>query len=519
MAPPGAPVFDTDVPAFEEPEPSTVVAQAVEPPSPRTDAPDGAPNILFLVWDTTRADRMSLYGHSRVTTPRLDDLSSESVVFEHAIAPSFWTVPSHASMFTGMPASVHRANAHSTWLQNRFVTLAEHLRDGGWDTWMFTANPNLSRKTNLIQGFETVLSQRQDVFKERAIALTDAKLVADDRSTERSPAWDGDGNKASKDIGPLMEETLLAWLDERPTDRPWFAFLNYMEVHGPRLPTLASRSDILDAEEVALGLSTKAGFKQVGDANHGRLEFGAAERDAMLGVYDAALRELDATTGSLLDSLATRGVLDDTLVVLVSDHGEGFGEHGFYGHNYNLYDELVHVPLLLRYPAALSPQRIERPVSIRDVFRTVIELAGLPLPETVVPVQGLLDEPHPVFAELVAFHGSKPGLKRVRPDGSWIPLRRRFQVVVDGSWKLIRASDGDNELYDLATDPRELTNRVATAVERAATMEETLAAWKASHPGINRAKLSKRERRQKREAGGDVPLEELEALGYVQGDH
>ena len=84
-------MFDTDVPAFAEPEPPMVIAPAVEPAPPRTAAPDGAPNVLFLVWDTTRADRMSLYGHSRVTTPRLDDLSSESVVFEHAIAPSFWT--------------------------------------------------------------------------------------------------------------------------------------------------------------------------------------------------------------------------------------------------------------------------------------------------------------------------------------------------------------------------------------------------------------------------------------------
>ncbi|MFT4627450.1 MAG: arylsulfatase A-like enzyme [Myxococcota bacterium] len=505
---------DTDLPAVAAAvlEPSPAAAPASRPP------PDG-PNVLFLMWDTARADRMSLYGHDRATTPRMDAFASEARVYDAAYAPSFWTVPSHASLFTGMPVGVHRTNAHSTWLRNRYTTLAEQLNDNGWDTWMFSANPNLSEQTNLIQGFDTVLSQRQEPWMSRAVELTEAKLIPEDASTERSPAWQGKRNRSSKDIGPLMQEALLGWLDERDAERPWFAFINYMEVHGPRLPGRESREGLLPHDLVELGLATRTGFTDVGNANHGRSTYSEAERDAMRGVYDASMVELDATTGDLLDALAQRGVLDDTIVVLVSDHGEAFGEHGLYGHNYHLYNELIRVPMLIRYPERITPGRVEHPVSIRDLFAAVLELTGVPVPATPFPVGNVLasgPRDH-VFAELTAFHGSKPGMERVRDDGTWHPLRRRFQVVIRDEWKLILASDDNDELYHLGRDPGERTDVHASQPDVVAELELAHAAWREQIPEIGaRTKLTPEERRQKRTAGADTPLEELEALGYVQ---
>lgn len=475
-------------------------------------------HVLFLMWDTARADRMSLYGHERTTTPYLDRLAAESVVFDAAYAPSFWTVPSHASLFTGTPVSHHRTNAHQTWLPNAAVTMAEHLKAHNYETWMFTANPNLSKRTNLVQGFDTVHSPRQDRWAAQAMALTEAKLIEADASTERSPAWRGKPNRASKDVGPLMGETLLAWLDQRDPDRPFFAFINYMEVHGPRLATMESREAILEEDLIQLGLETSASFRDISDANHNRRSYTLAEREAMLGVYDATMRDLDRVTGVLLDELQARGVLDQTLVIVTSDHGDAFGEHGLYGHNYSLYDELVHVPLLLRLPGGADSRRVPHPVSNRAVFTTVTDLIGLPAPPISQPLPSLLqDTTDPVaYAELTAAHGSKRGLPLTRADGSVIELRRRYLAQVTPEWKFIRSSDGQHELYDRVADPEEQHNLASSQPEVTARLLARAEAWRAANTRKQSRRLGSDERAMKKRAGADVPLEALEALGYIE---
>ena len=496
------------LPPIETPSPTTTVPTPASPPT----------HVLFLMWDTARADRMSLYGHERLTTPHLDRLAEESVVFDAAYAPSFWTVPSHASLFTGTPVSHHRTNAHQTWLPNAAVTLAEHLKDQDYETWMFTANPNLSKRTNLVQGFDTVHSPRQAQWEAQAIALTDAKLIASDESTERSPAWRGKPNRASKDVGPLMGESLLAWLDQRDPDRPFFAFINYMEVHGPRLPTMDSREALLDPEMLTLGLETSAAFRDISDANHNRRSYTEAEREAMLGVYDASMRDLDQVTAVLIDQLRARGLLDHTVVIVTSDHGDAFGEHGLYGHNYSLYDELVHVPLLLRLPGGAEARRVSDPVSNRAIFTTLTDHLGLPPPPISGPLPSLLtDGQEPVaYAELTAAHGSRRGLPLTRADGSVIELRRRYLAQITPEWKFIRSSDGDHELYDRIKDPEEEHNLVQAQPELTAQLLAQAEAWRATNTRKQNRRLGSEERALKKRAGADVPLEALEALGYIE---
>jgi arylsulfatase A-like enzyme len=475
-------------------------------------------NVLFLMWDTARADRMSLYGHTRNTTPYLEGFASESLVFEGAYAPSFWTVPSHASLFTGAPVSDHRTNAHQTWLPNEYVTLAEHLGSHGYETWMFTANPNLSPRTNLIQGFETVHSPRQVRWESQAIALTQAKLIASDMSTERSPSWPGKKNRASKEVGPLMGDALLDWLDARDSQRPFFAFINYMEVHGPRLPSMESRQALLDPETLALGLETSAGFRNISDANHTRQHYTTAQKEAMLGVYDAAILDLDRLTGDLLEALRERGVLDNTLIVLTSDHGDAFGEHDLFGHNYSLYNELIHVPLLLRLPQGAHAARVDHPVSNRAIFSTLTQLLNLPGPPIPSPLPSLLAAPnHPVvYAEFTASHGSKRGLPLTREDGSVIELRRRYLAQMTPAWKFIRSSDGNHELYDRTQDVGDQRNLAESEPERLKSLLEQAEIWREEHTRSTGKRLSSKERAMKKRAGADVPLEALEALGYME---
>ena len=496
---------------------------SVPPPADvRTASPSAGSNpkinVLFLMWDTARADRMSVYGHTRSTTPYLEDLARESLVFEGAYAPSFWTVPSHASIFTGAPVSDHRTNAHQTWLPNEHLTLAEHLGSHGYETWMFTANPNLSTRTNLIQGFETVHSPRQLRWESQAIALTQAKLIASDKSTERSPKWPGKKNRASKEVGSLMGDALLDWLDQRDAERPFFAFINYMEIHGPRLPSMESRQTLLDPETLALGLETSAGFRDISDANHNRQRYTAAEKDAMLGVYDAAMLDLDRLTGNLLEALRERGTLDNTLVILTSDHGDAFGEHELFGHNYSLYNELIHVPLILRLPHGASSGRLDHPVSNRAIFSTLTQFLDLPGPPISSPLPSLLEAPdHPVaYAEFTASHGSKRGLPLTREDGSVIELRRRYLAQMTPAWKFIRSSDGQHELYDRTQDLGDEHNLAESEPKLLKSLLEQAEAWRAEHNKPSGKRLSSKERAMKKRASEDVPLEALEALGYVE---
>lgn len=496
-------------------------AEVAAPAPARPTAPEGARNVVFVVWDTVRADRMGLYGGPRPTTPRLDAWAASATVWDDAISPSFWTVPGHASLFTGLPVRVHQADAASPWLRDAHVTLAEHLRDHGWATYAFTSNPNIGPGTNLDQGFERLESQSDDAWAARTLEVLAPRLIPTDASTARSPAWPADPEepaaaaRATKDAGPVAAEALFRWLDDREDERPFFALLNYMEVHAPRLPSMEARRAVgLTDGEIALGLATPVGFEELKAANRGEREYTPAEDAAMLGVYDAAVWELDRTTGDLLDALAARGLADDTVIVIVSDHGDNLGEHGHYGHNWSVYDTLVRVPLVVKAPG-LPPGRRPGPTSTADVFGGIAALAGAPLPSATT-----LTAPRaPVVAELTAPHGIRPGAPEKSADGRVIPQRRRFVAIYDGPWKLIRSSAGERELYDRAADPGELRDLAAREPERLAAMEAALDAWLAANPPPPDAPLPEGER-ERRRAGrvprGDELREQLEALGYAQ---
>ncbi len=494
-----------------------------DPPAPtaRPEPPANARNVVIVLWDTVRADRMSLYGGPRPTTPRLDAWAASATVWDDAISPSFWTLPAHASLFTGAPVRAHGADAHFPWLRDRHVTLADHLRDRGWSTWAFTTNSNVGAESNLDQGFERVERHSDDAWAGRTLDVLAQHRVPTDASTPSSPAWPATADspaqyaRSSKDAGPVAAEALGRFLDGRSDDRPFVAYVNYMEAHAPRLPSMDARRAVgLTDAEIAVGLATPAGFDELKAANRDERKYTAAEDAAMLGVYDAALWELDRATGDLLDALDRRGILDDTVVVVVSDHGEGFGDHGVYGHNWSVHDELVRVPLVVRAPG-LAAGRRAGPTSTADLFGAVAELAGAPIAGATT----LAAPRSPVVTELTAPHGLRPGAPERSPDGRVIPQRRRFVAIYDGPWKLIRSSTGDRELYDRATDPGETRSLTAAEPARVAAMEAAMDAWIAANPEPADEPLGAAERERRRAARAQRPDdagEQLEALGYLQ---
>jgi arylsulfatase A-like enzyme len=492
--------------------------------TPEADVPahDG-PNVLILLWDTVRADRLSLYGYDKPTTPRLDAFAEDAVVFERANSPAIWTPPSHASMFTGYAPSRHGVKATYKWLDHHHTTLAEWLGKHGYDTYLFSSNPFVDRISNLTQGFDQVQTTFAGKWKKEARRATQAKLIAEDASTDISPAWKpvkgqkhGGSAHAFKDAAPVARDALGTWLSKRG-DTPWFAFVNLMEAHIPRVPTQESRDALMTPEQQALALKTDVAQINLLSYIFGKKSYSPDELAAINGVYDAAVRDLDAGTGEILDALRDAGHLDDTIVIITSDHGENLGDHHMFGHKFSAWQTLVHVPLVVWYPETLKPKRVSHPTSNLNLFSTVLSMVGVEPPDT--DPDGVLDlmtqsGPVPAFIEMI--EATPVSINRVDnlygldDKDRWL---RTFRGVVDEDWKLIVASDGEQSLYHLAEDPYESTDVSELEPERTSALQELLDSFKPApyDPG----KRVKKDRIPKTNAQQTQMLKEL---GYLEDD-
>jgi arylsulfatase A-like enzyme len=408
------------------------------------------PNVLVITLDTVRAASLSLYGYGRNTTPNLTRYASQGVVFERAFSAAPWTLPSHASLFTGrwpheMPAG------YETPLDARDPTLAEHFASRGYRTAGFVANMGYcSRDTGLARGFQhyedyprtlgqfasnsTLLRTIADNFKLR-------RLIENDEHLNRVSAAD-------------LNQAFLGWLSANG-NAPFFAFLNYFDAHEPYLPP--PPFDRLFGRPRSHGRYSQLHHAQWDpDARSVELDPDTLteERDA----YDNSLAYLDAELGKLFDELSVRHVLDNTLVVITADHGEEFAEHRVLEHGYSLYRPSVHVPLVMLWPGTLpSNRRVAEPVSTRDVAATVID---------VTRTSGHSEIPGTSMATLWTGDGSgtryaSPILSQLLPPSGrmpdWYPIRKGpMASVIYGGFRFIQNGDRTEELYDLDQDPWEL---------------------------------------------------------------
>lgn len=398
------------------------------------------PNVVLILIDTLRADRLGTYGNPRGLSPQMDALASEGVVFEWAIAPSSWTMPSMASIFTGLYPSVHKVTRFQkpnelndptfklTRLPESLLTLAEALEIEGYQTAGFTANPFTLHQYGFGDGF--------GVFDERFAV---DKVV-------------GDGRR----INAAAEK----WLRERrDPDRPFFLYLHYMDVHGPYDADESYFAPLLQQVEASVAAAPNAGW--LDDQQVVNLEYldtpptGApATRHMVLrryrtyweARYEAGVREMDEHLADLRGRLAGLGVWDDAYVVLTSDHGEALCEHGWWDHGYSVRTPEVHVPLVLRWTGVLpAGKRIPHVASLVGLMPTL--LAQLRLPPapgaSVAPFLPLLDERPPAtapeaFVEFVRVGAQQKGLYR-------------------GPWKLVYYTVGSttHELFDMKSDASE----------------------------------------------------------------
>jgi arylsulfatase A-like enzyme len=417
-------------------------------------APDGAPNVLVLILDTVRAKSLSLYGYARATTPHLDTLAGDGVVFDRAIAPSSWTLPSHASMFTGHPAGKLSASWRTPF-DGAVPTVASVFRRHGYATGAFVANFFYTHhESGLATGFEEFrdfkVSFRQMIwsstfgqtpfFNRLLWARTPGALVNAFRSFDLRIAAEPRSDR--KRTGEVVQE-FLDWRG-RERDRPFFAFLNVYDAHDPYDPPREW---------------------------HTRF----ATEPTPLDLYDAGIAYMDAALDELFAALRQRGELDRTLIVITSDHGEQFGEHELKNHGNSLYMPVTHVPLLVRYPKAFpGPKRVASAVSLRDVAATLLDVAGLT--DAAIPGTSLREACcGSAYRSLVLAETEKlDGSKKDHVPASWGPLA---SIVMD-SLHFIRNGNGTFELYDLKADAGE-TRNLATSIswcDVAATLDERLRA-------------------------------------------
>lgn len=410
-------------------------------PSP----PVGAPNVLLLVLDTQRADHLSIYGYPRPTSPRLDAFAAEAVRYGNAQASSSWTLPSHASLFTGEPLSRHQAGImRRPFLDDRFPTLAERLREGGWATGGFVANTFWTgRNTGLARGFiryEDFYGNLGDAFARTTFGRRIAYEILPRLGRDDMP-----GRK----WGPTLNRDLLQWVDGLH-GRPFFAFVNYFDVHSPLKP----------------GAAFAGRFRTTapGQRTSREIELGAIGTDVelpsperlteLVDLYDESILQLDHALGELFAELKDRGLLERTIIIVTSDHGESWGEHGMIYHGHSLYWEQTHVPLLVRWPEGQHGGTVVRsPVGIDQIPVTVADWLSLPgaaFPGRALPLAD--DSAGSVRTELA---------RRSAVPSNWPASRGSVASVVENRWHYIEEESGRAELFDVTVDPGELMDLAA----------------------------------------------------------
>jgi arylsulfatase A-like enzyme len=424
------------------------------------------PNILLIVMDAARAENLSCYGYSRPTTPNLEQFATHSVVYEMAISPAGWTLPAHASMFTGLYPSRHGADDQHKFLSPESPTMAELLRALGYITLAYCYNAYVGPATGLNRGFQS--------FSNRLIHAPNGlgKVISRmDRGTARVMGWRDSGARY------INAQVIKALRQLQSDDRPFFIFINYLEPHVPyRSPRKYNRylPDTISPKELKeLNLDP---WKYLTDpASMDERDF-----EILRSLHDSAITYLDTRIAEVLNWLKELRLLDDTMVIITADHGENLGDHQLMGHGYCLYDSLLHVPLIIHYPKGIvTPGRVTHQVQTLDLLPTILALVEETSTEAYDSLQGynLLSSTRRDFT---VAEQSKPDLTNFYsrfPDVDVSRFDRALKMIRTERHKYIHASDGRHELYDLQADPGEVRSIVGEQPNIAGDLDLRLTEW------------------------------------------
>ncbi len=437
------------------------------------------PNVLLIVLDTVRADHLGCYGYELPTSPVLDALADQATLYTGARATAPWSLPSHASLFTGLYSFEH--GAHTQWVDvpDRQATGADAVKPKDLPDNVSPLpydRPTLAEELKLV-GYNTAAIMANDVFLDAHYGL--------DRGF--------DLYEVNRTYADGVHQRVSSWLEQRD-ERPFFLFLNYMDAHVPYNPAPVARLNdnaIPDASGKVMG------------AIYSRLLSGETPPptdllDTLTAQYDRGIANLDAGLGQLFDTLKEQGLYDDLLLIITSDHGEFLGEHHLVAHSKDVYEPVMKIPLIIKQPGQQLGEVRDELVSLVHiphlVFDHVDDVDKSAFPHEAGQDEMILGENYYTrWRDLLEPWGGR--FERIR------------RVVYRGDLKYIDSSDGQNELYNLAADGGELSDMIEAQSATAGELADELRRWLEA-PHAEQIPFEER-------IFSDEERERLEALGYL----
>ena len=466
-----------------------------------------APSILLIVIDTLRADAVSFYGSSRDTTPQLDVLARHGIAYENAYAPAPWTLPSHATLLTGLEVEQHRVGTgDGSILRAGVTTLAERLAHEGYETVAFAENPLVSGPFGILRGFERQRASRVD-------RLT--ALAAFDPSADLELAYE------VKELDVLGE--IEEWLEGRSNERPYLLFVNLFDPHAP----YTIRDDNRFVSEAVTAGSLRDRTSRPSYRLCAAIP-AIEEVDLLRGLYLGDVAAADNKVGRILAKLRDAGLTENLITIVTSDHGEHFGERRMMGHEFSLHGALLRVPLIVHGLAGRAPAVVDQAVGLGDIAPSILKWVGL---EDVAPLSGKTlpestegDASARRFIAMYADSVSEPPEDFVLPPSLLMEKERQkkrshcgpsdpvfggMAALMRYPMKFVWFEGYPSELYDLSWDPHERSNLATRRPDVAARFAAEFEAFSQkaalfTPEGEAAAPLS------------EEALEALRALGYVE---
>jgi arylsulfatase A-like enzyme len=432
-------------------------------------------NVIMIVLDAARRDRFGCYGYPDGTTPQIDALAEESLVFDHMVSTAPWTIPSHASFFTGLYPREHGADNPTPKIQAPVPTLAAHMAAHGYTTLCVTNNALINRTTGLAEGFQRVITRPFLSSTSRFRRRVEYALGTRDSGA-------GAANQTVARVLPGI-------------GTPFFLFLNYLECHWPYVPVRRfERRFVPRSHTWWRSLQNRLEFRRVSHMEKLGSLLACGDHDGirLLGrLYDAEVALVDDRVGWLIAWLRQGGWLNDTIVIVTSDHGEMRGEGGHAMHQGSLHEHLIHLPFVVRLPDGRRG-RTDALVQTTDLFASLCRLLNVPVPahldhrpfsSDLFATGGGDGRPY-AFAEWS--HWGEAGLRSLQrrsPSYNFGMYPKGLESVQDRRHKLVVAQDsGDEHLYDVIVDRDETTDLLASRTEDAVRLRGALLQWRAAFP-------------------------------------
>jgi len=384
-------------------------------------------HVILITVDTLRADALSSYGGTATSTPNMDSLAKDGTLFKNAYSAAPWTLPSFSSMMTGVSPTVHKTIASDSVLPEKFKTIAEYLRDSGYYTAAIGDNFYLHPEFNMDQGF---LEYNFYPRRQMIVDSFGATLIKSCFPRAMNPyASTGE-----------LTDLAIDWIGKN-RDSDFFLWVHYYDPHLPYTPP----AEFISKDAVPDG---SIGYKleNASAIRDGHFAPDASQRKWIKELYDAEVRYVDANLGRLLDAFKENSLYKSSLIILTSDHGEEFWEHDGFEHGHSLYNELIHVPLIVKLPGKHSGQIVEEEVSTQSLMPTVLELIRIPNESGAAAAESLA----PLLTDSPSSFAEEPLVST-----GLLYYEDREGVIFQGSKYIESFVTGHGELYDLKTDPGE----------------------------------------------------------------